>query len=196
MRPRNWIGTIPCWAAHRCGAGGADRLLHGRLRGPQRRGHGRSQRFVEHPRAVPGGLLAPRGMEAEDYRADPRVRAVVAFAPWGGQHGVWDEAGMAGLAVPTLFVAGSDDDVVGWDPGVRSLFAGATGCERALLVHQLARHNVAPNPAPAAALHASADFAHYAEPLRIPAGSTTSTSTSSGPSSNGIWTASRRRHWT
>ena len=128
-------------------------------------GMGYSRRFVEHPRAVPGGLLAPRGMEAEDYRADPRVRAVVAFAPWGGQHGVWDEAGMAGLAVPTLFVAGSDDDVVGWDPGVRSLFAGATGCERALLVHQLARHNIAPNPAPPAALTHPADFAHYAEPL-------------------------------
>ena len=70
--------------------------------------------------------------------------------------------------MPTLFVAGREDDVVGWQPGVLSLFAGTTGTERFLLVYEQARHNVAPNPPPAAAASHPADWGHYAEPLWDP----------------------------
>ena len=72
---------------------------------------------------------------------------------------------MRGLKVPTLFVAGEDDDVVGWKPGVHTLFAGTSAAERFLLVYEQARHNVAPNPPPTAAASHPMDWGHYAEPI-------------------------------
>jgi predicted dienelactone hydrolase len=130
-------------------------------------GAGFSEAFVQNERAVPHGLLAPRGAAALGA-PDPRIRGVVAFAPWGGQHRVWDEDGLRSLVVPTLFVAGREDDVVGWQPGVLSLFAGTTGAERFLLVYEQGRHNVAPNPPPLAAASHPADWGHYAEPVWDP----------------------------
>lgn len=127
-------------------------------------GAGYADAFVEHARTVPHGLLADRALSAQHFAADPRVHAVVAFAPWGGQHRVWEGAGLDALRVPTLFVAGSDDDVVGWDPGVKTLFEAAGG-ERQLLVYDACRHNVAPNPPPAAAASHLEDWRHYAEPV-------------------------------
>ena len=113
--------------------------------------------------AVPNRLLSHRAQGA--FKVDPRVRAVVAFAPWGGRHRVWDADGLRGLKVPTLFVAGEDDDVVGWKPGVHTLFAGTSAAERFLLVYEQARHNVAPNPPPTAAASHPMDWGHYAEPI-------------------------------
>jgi predicted dienelactone hydrolase len=127
-------------------------------------GAGYSDAFVGNPRAVPHGLAAQRSAAALGA-PDPRIRGVVAFAPWGGQHRVWDAAGLADLAIPTLFVAGREDDVVGWDPGVKTLFDGTRGAERFLLVYENCRHNVAPNPPPPEAASHPADWAHYAEPV-------------------------------
>ena len=126
-------------------------------------GAGFCQDYVDNPRAVPNGLLAHRAQAA--FEVDARIRAVVAFAPWGGQHRIWDEDGLRSLKVPVLFVAGEDDDVVGWAPGVRSLFDGTTATERFLLVYEQARHNVAPNPPPDAAASHPMDWGHYAEPV-------------------------------
>lgn len=124
---------------------------------------------------VPGGALASRAAGA--YRVDPRLKAVVAFAPWGGDaavraaginnaasFGFWDAAGLGGLRVPTLFIVGDRDDVSGYAGGVKSLFENAVNADRFLLVYQNARHNVAPNPPPAASLSNPEDYAHYAEP--------------------------------
>lgn len=130
-------------------------------------GAGFCDAYVDNEQAVPDRLLAHRGAAALGA-PDPRIRGVVAFAPWGGQHRVWDEDGLRGLGVPTLFVAGREDDVVGWQPGVLSLFSGTTGTERFLLVYEQARHNIAPNPPPAAAASHPADWGHYAEPVWDP----------------------------
>lgn len=122
---------------------------------------------VQAEAAPAQSLLAEHqaGSAAHEARRDPRVRAAIAFAPWGMNHGVWDAAGLAGIRTPTLFVAGSLDDVSGYDDGVRAIFEGAAHADRALLTFVNARHNVAaPIPAPSAARD-TANFGHYADPV-------------------------------
>lgn len=113
--------------------------------------------------------LEPRTMDSPAYKAslDSRIKAVVAFAPWGMERGVWDATGLAGLTLPTLFVAGSKDDVSGYEKGIKAIYDGAVNADRYLLTYVNARHNVAPNPPPMASLQpgVSADeYMHYAEP--------------------------------
>jgi predicted dienelactone hydrolase len=96
---------------------------------------------------------------------DARIKAVVAFAPWGGAHKVWDAAALARVRAPLLFIAGDQDDVSGYRDGVVPLFEGVVHAERYLLTYQGARHNVAPNPAPPAAASHADDFMAYAEPV-------------------------------
>lgn len=93
-------------------------------------------------------LLAVNTIENEDFAADERVKAVYAFAPWGMNFGVWDKASLATLDVPVFFVAGSQDDVSGYENGVRKIFELAVNAERYFLTFEGARHNVAPNPPP------------------------------------------------
>ena len=135
-------------------------------------GAGVSEAIVGAP-FVPGGELAAR--QTGNYEVDPRIKAVVALAPWGGEAALaavgvpglsfWDADGLAGLEVPTMFIVGSEDDVAGYEGGVESLFEGAVNAERYLLVFEGARHNVAPNPVPAAAEANFDDYMHYAEPV-------------------------------
>lgn len=82
---------------------------------------------------------------------DDRIKAVVAFAPWGMNLNLFAEDGLGGLTVPVFFVAGSHDDVAGYENGIVRYYEGAVNAERYLLTYENARHNVAPNPAPAAA---------------------------------------------
>ena len=66
---------------------------------------------------VPPGSLKPR--VTGNFETDSRVKAVVAFAPWGGPAALeaigvpglsfFDPDGLAGLRVPTLFVVGDED---------------------------------------------------------------------------------------
>lgn len=113
--------------------------------------------------------LEPRTMASPAYKAslDSRIKAVVAFAPWGMERGVWDAAGLAGLTVPTLFVAGSKDDVSGYEKGIKAIYDGAINADRYLLTYVNARHNVAPNPPPVESLKPGVppeEYMHFAEP--------------------------------
>lgn len=122
--------------------------------------------------APPLGLLANNqaGTEAHEAIVDPRLRAVIAIGPWGMNAGFWDAAGLAGLRVPALIVAGDQDTVSGYGP-MRAIFEGATGTARHLLTFVNAGHNAAaPIPAPAESWAVSerlgwAPFAHYADPV-------------------------------
>jgi len=89
-----------------------------------------------------------------DYQKqdDPRIKAVIAFAPWGMARGVWDAEGLKGLKKPTLFIAGSQDDISGYEDGIKAIYKGAVNADRYLLTYKDARHNVAPNPPPAESL--------------------------------------------
>jgi predicted dienelactone hydrolase len=53
-----------------------------------------------------------------------RIRAVIAIAPWGMPAGFWDAEGLAGITTPVMFMAGSVDDVAGYERGARPLFEG------------------------------------------------------------------------
>ena len=69
--------------------------------------------------APPNQLLAERGAANPEYRKtmDPRIKAAIAIAPWGMQGGFWDAEGLKGITTPVLFVAGSVDDVAGYEKG-------------------------------------------------------------------------------
>jgi len=114
-------------------------------------GAGFTAASVGFPWGTPDGALARRQAGNPQHAAslDPRIKAVVAFAPWGWNAGFWDAAGLAGIKTPVLFVAGSADDVSGYAPGVRNLFEGAVNAQRYLLTYENANHNAgAPMPAP------------------------------------------------
>jgi predicted dienelactone hydrolase len=119
---------------------------------------------------VPGNKLAVRAAGNPEYQAslDPRVKAIVAFAPWGRQHNLWNAEGLAGLRVPSLFVVGNRDDVSQYETGVKRIYEDAVNSDRYMLVYQNALHNVAPHPPPAITLEPNAnfdDYMHYAEPV-------------------------------
>ena len=123
--------------------------------------------------APPNRLLAERGAANPEYRksVDSRIKAAIAIGPWGMQGGFWDAEGLQGIRTPVLFVAGSADDVSGYEKGTRAIFRGAVNADRYLLTFINANHNAAaPIPAPAETYRASgpspsSPFAHYADPV-------------------------------
>ena len=126
--------------------------------------------IVDSPFAPPQRLLAAHvaGSDTHEALPDPRVRAMVAFGPWGMNYGLWDAIGLAGLRVPTMIIAGSMDTISGYEP-MRAIFAGAVNVDRHLLTFENAGHNAgAPIPAPAESYAVSpslgwAPFEHYAD---------------------------------
>ncbi len=118
-----------------------------------------------------GGSTAMNGRLAGNDQfiasRDKRIKAVVAFAPWGMERGIWDSSGLQGLTVPTFFIAGSKDDVSGYEKGTKAIFEKATHADRYLLTYENARHNTAPNPPPPQTMEPGMkmnDYYHYAEP--------------------------------
>ncbi|MEM7485067.1 MAG: dienelactone hydrolase [Bacteroidota bacterium] len=113
-------------------------------------GAGYSKAAITFFKSMTGGsdALDKLAMENESYTAsiDTRIKAFVALAPWGMTNGVWDETGLAGLKIPTFFVAGSEDDISGYEKGIKAIYEGAVNSDRYLLTYMNARHNVAPNP--------------------------------------------------
>ena len=104
-----------------------------------------------------------------EYKAslDSRVKAVVAFAPWGMERAAWDSEGLKGLKTPTFFIAGSQDDISGYEKGIKAIYTGTINADRYLLTYMNARHNVAPNPPPAVSLKPGLhidEYYRYAEP--------------------------------
>jgi predicted dienelactone hydrolase len=120
--------------------------------------------------APPHRLLAERGAANPQYRQslDPRIKAAIAIGPWGMQGGFWDAEGLRGIRTPVLFVAGSADEVSGYERGTRAIYQAAVNAERYLLTFLQANHNAAaPYPAPSEVIAPSAStaFAHYADPV-------------------------------
>jgi predicted dienelactone hydrolase len=120
--------------------------------------------------APPNKMLTERGAANADYQKarDPRIKAAVAIAPWGMQSGFWDLEGLKGIRTPVMFVAGSVDDVAGYEKGTRAIFEGAVNADRYLLTFINANHNAAaPIPAPAETYglskQATSPFTHYAD---------------------------------
>jgi predicted dienelactone hydrolase len=100
---------------------------------------------------TPDGALAARQAGNATYLAsmDKRIKAAVAFAPWGWNAGFWDAAGLAAIKTPVFFVAGSVDSISGYSPGVRNIYEASVNAPRYLLTYENAGHNAgAPIPSP------------------------------------------------
>jgi len=91
-------------------------------------------------------VLAPYvagGPKAADLRVGG-IKAVVAISPARAVRGaaLWAAPGVAAIRVPTLFIVGSQDHTVGYDPGVRSLFEEEVHAARYLLTFREAGHSI------------------------------------------------------
>lgn len=133
-------------------------------------GAGVTQASTEYEWGAPQGLLERNlaGSDSHASLADERVKAFVAFGPWGMNTGFWDETGLAGIGKPMLMIAGSIDDVSVY-ANMRDIFMGLTNTTRHLLTFNDANHNAgAPMPAPAESYFYSealgfSPFEHYAD---------------------------------
>lgn len=99
------------------------------------------------------GVITSAGAKLADKQRDvvvPDVKAVVALAPASqvDHRALWAPQGLQGIPVPTLLIAGSQDHVVGYDPGVRSVFNDEINAPRYLLTFREAGHNIGMSGAP------------------------------------------------
>jgi len=128
-------------------------------------GAGYSPQAAKFFSSISGGSTAlnKRVVGNPEFEAsiDSRIKAVVAFAPWGMQRAVWNEDGLAGIKIPSLFIAGSEDDISGYEKGTKAIFDGAVNSDRYLLTYLNARHNVAPNPPPPESLQPGIHIDEY-----------------------------------
>jgi predicted dienelactone hydrolase len=134
-------------------------------------GAGYSEQMIKTFGSLTGGskVIETRVTGNAEYKnsMDSRIKAVVAFAPWGMERGVWDAEGLKGLTIPAFFVAGNLDDVSGYEKGIKAIYIGAVNADRYMLTYMNARHNVAPNPPSPATLAPGLninEYYHYAEP--------------------------------
>ena len=133
-------------------------------------GGGVTQASTEYEWGAPQGLLERNmsGTESHENLSDDRVKAFVAFGPWGKNAGFWDEAGLAEIDKPVMVIAGGVDDVSVYS-AMRDIFEGAVNTTRHLLTFDNANHNAgAPIPAPVESYAVSeklgwAPFEHYAD---------------------------------
>ena len=114
-------------------------------------GGGVTEESVDFSFGAPQGTLGVHvaGSETHEALPDPRIKTAVAIGPWGKNRDFWDAEGLAGIEIPMLFIAGSDDQVSLYEEGVREIWEGATSVDRALLTFEGGSHNTAaPIPAP------------------------------------------------
>jgi predicted dienelactone hydrolase len=136
-------------------------------------GAGVTQKCIDYDWSAPNGSLKVHKARSQTHAdlIDPRLKAVIAFAPWGRNHDFWDERSLAAIKTPVMYVVGSDDDVSGYETGVKKLFEESVNTDRYLLTYQYANHNAgAAIPAPNESWQKSetlgyAPFEHYADPV-------------------------------
>ena len=118
---------------------------------------------------VPGGYLEEwtAGNAKFAARRPENLKALVAIAPWGAQppYNVWDNDGLAAIHIPSLFIAGDQDDVSEFEQGTKRVFEHATHSERCLLVYENANHNVGGNPPPPEVMGDFTAREHFDEPV-------------------------------
>ena len=118
---------------------------------------------------APGGVLNQylAGSDAYGDFLDDRIALAVLFAPFGGTvfgaSGLWDEDGLSGLKVPSLFIVGDMDRTAPY-AGVQAIFDQAVNSDRYMLLYRNGIHEVAVNPAPPEAYENYAEYLHYQEP--------------------------------
>ena len=134
-------------------------------------GGGVTEASVAFPFSPPFGTLGihQSGSASLNDRIDPRIKTAIAVAPWGRNFGFFDAESLAGVQIPMLYIAGSQDDVSLYEGGVRNIWEESVNTDRALLTFVDANHNAAaPIPAPAESYPFNArigfaPFEHYAD---------------------------------
>ncbi|MGO4893089.1 alpha/beta hydrolase family protein [Flavobacterium sp. W21_SRS_FM6] len=97
----------------------------------------------------PAFATLTRHQTGKKPQADSRLKTVIAFAPWGMNYGMWNANTLQKISKPMLFIAGSQDDVSGYENGVRAIWQGVKNAQRSLLTYDNANHNAgAVMPAP------------------------------------------------
>jgi predicted dienelactone hydrolase len=111
-------------------------------------GAGVTEMAANSPQSPPFGTLK-RHQAGLKPKADPRLKTIVAFAPWGANYYMFNNDTLKTATVPMLLVAGSQDSVSGYENGVRAIWQGMSNIDRSLLTFNHANHNAgAPMPAP------------------------------------------------
>ena len=133
-------------------------------------GGGYSDDVVTSLMAPPNELLHEHATGNPEYRSnlDPRIKAGFAVAPWGMASGFWREQDLAGIDVPTFYLAGDNDTVAGYEAGVRAIYEAAVNSDRYLLTYKNAGHNAgAPYPVPVEILESESGIgaSHYTDPV-------------------------------
>ncbi|MDB2593789.1 alpha/beta hydrolase [Porticoccaceae bacterium] len=116
---------------------------------------------------APVALVMPLALNscyAGRNEIDPRWKAVQLFAPWGGEYNVHSAEAMKNITVPTLYVAGDQDNTSGFSQGIEKLYKQTGGEHNYLLLFKNARHNIGPHPAPAASFATDFELGHYFDP--------------------------------
>lgn len=134
-------------------------------------GGGVTQASVDYAWGGPHGTLGVHltGSDSHNALIDPRIKTAIAFGPWGMQLGFWSAESLNDVQIPMMFVAGSVDDVSGYEAGTRAIWQNTSNVERALLTFENGNHNSgAPMPAPAEANMVDEDLGfnlsdHYAD---------------------------------
>lgn len=106
-------------------------------------GGGYSAESVTGFMAPPNELLQEHATTNPEFRnnLEPRIKAGFAVAPWGMNAGFWQTEDLAGIQVPTFYLAGDEDGVAGYENGPRAIFEAAVNSERYLLTFHGAGHN-------------------------------------------------------
>jgi alpha-beta hydrolase superfamily lysophospholipase len=132
-------------------------------------GAGYSAQSVLATSFVPGGYMTAHSAGNAAYQAGLRkeVKAIVAISPWGAQppYNAWDAAGLAGIHIPPLVIAGDQDDVSDFPNGIKPAFEKTINSDRCMLVYENARHNVGGNPPPPEALPGFTTREYFDEPV-------------------------------
>lgn len=133
-------------------------------------GAGYSEQGVNFFGGPPNGLLSDHAAANPDFKThlDPRIKAGIPIGPWGMNMSFWDSTGLAGLTIPSLFVAGSVDTTSGYEEGIKKIYDGATNSDRYLLTFINAGHSAAaPIPLPVE-FHSQENqegAGHYTDPV-------------------------------
>lgn len=123
-------------------------------------GGGVTEASVAYPWGGPHGTLGIHlaGSETHNALPDARIKTAVAIGPWGMNTGFWDAEGLAGIQIPMMFIAGSQDETSLYEKGVQAIWENASEMPHALLTYVNGGHNsAAPMPAPAESYYFNED---------------------------------------
>ncbi len=133
-------------------------------------GGGYNEEVIGHELAPPNELLYRHAATNPKYREnlDNRIKAGFAIGPWGLNRDMWKREDLKDIKIPTFYLAGSVDDISGYENGTRGIFENATNSDRYLLTYINAGHNAgAPMPVPIEIQHNEDGTGanHYTDPV-------------------------------